>query len=267
MNNHFSRKGLVALIFVTVALLAGCQSDPVALPTEVAALPSLTPSPDGLVSPIAQATVPPTWTVEAGGLPPLPTSAGLPTFTPKPSSTPFATFAPAETATPVPSDTPVAPPSLTPSPTAPPVSATNLLPNASFEEGWYHQANIPELQLPNGWDFQWDEGSNWLDSDPWNRFVRPETRVLTSDFLPADERDLFIWDGDQTVKIFKREGSMSFRLTTDVDLEPGSYLFTIQVFPNRISITGDNFSGTSTSSGAQAITPASPSNFFIAVTG
>jgi hypothetical protein len=234
MIDHDSRKGFVALLLVALIFLAACQNDPAPLPTEVAALPSITATTAGLASPVAKATVPPTWTVAGGELPPLPTSAGLPTFTPRPSNTPFATFTPTGTATPTPSETPVAPPTLTPSATAPPAGTVNLLPNPSFEEGWYHQGGVPELQLPNGWNFQWDEGSNWLDSEPWNKFVRPETRVLTSDFLPADERDLFIWDGDQTVKIFKREGSMSFRLTTDVDLEPGSYLFTIRVFPDMV---------------------------------
>ena len=236
---QLSDKSFLALSLIIAAyFLAGCQNDPPALPTEVVALPSITPSAVDLASP-ATSTVPPTWTVEAGGLPPSPTPAGGPAFTPQPSNTPFATFTPASTATSVPSDTPVAPPTLTPSPTAPPASAVNLLPNASFEEGWYHQNGIPELQLPNGWNLQWDEGSNWLDSDPWNRFVRPETRVLTSDFLPAGERSLFIWDGDRTVKVFKREGSLSFRLTTDVDLEPGSYLFTIRVFPDMVEEYSD----------------------------
>ncbi len=239
MMIRFRSALLLFLVILTVQLLSGCQSDPASLPTQVVALPSITPSPAGLASQISP-TVPPTWTSEAGGQPPSPTSAGRPTFTPRPSNTPWATFTSTSTPTPIPTDTPPVPPTTTPSPTAPPLGNVNLLPNASFEERWYHQNGIPELQLPNGWQLQWDEGRNWLDSDPWNRFVRPETRVLTSDFLPADERALFIWDGNQTVKIFKREGALSFRLTTDVDLEPGSYLFTIRVFPDMIEKYSDS---------------------------
>jgi hypothetical protein len=234
MRSTLSRTALLALILLATIILAGCQDEPVELPTQVAALPSLTPA--AAASPVAKATatVPPTWTVEGGGPPPSPTPGSQSTFTPRPSNTPFTPFTPTSTATPVPSETPELPPTLTPSPTAPPMGTENLLPNPSFEEGWYHANGVPELQVPNGWQLQWDEGRNWLDSDPWNNFVRPEARVLTSDFLPADERDIFIWDGDQTVKIFKREGSLSFRLTTVVDLEPGSYLFTIRVFPDMV---------------------------------
>jgi hypothetical protein len=239
VTKSISRLALLALTLLAAYTLAGCQDEPVELPTRVAVLPTLTAT---AASPAAQqpaaqqpaATVPPTWTVAGGGPPPSPTPGNRPTFTPRPSNTPFTPFTPTSTATPVPSETPVLPPTLTPSPTAPPLGTENLLPNPSFEDGWYNQNGTPELQLPNSWQLQWDEGFNWLDSDPWNRFVRPETRVLASDLLPANERDLFIWDGNQTVKIFKREGALSFRLTTLVSLEPGSYLFTIQVFPDMV---------------------------------
>ena len=234
MIGKTSRMAPLGLSLLAILLLAACLSDPAELPTQIAALPSVNPSAIVPTLEGATATVPPTWTVSGGGPPPSPTSGSMPTFTPRPSNTPFAPFTPTSTETPVPSDTPESTPTMTPSATTPPVSTENLLPNASFEEGWYHQDGIPELQLPNSWQLQWDEGSNWLDSDPWNVFVRPETRVLTSDFLPADERDLFIWDGNQTVKIFKREGSLSFRLTTMVVLDPGSYLFTIRVFPDMV---------------------------------
>jgi hypothetical protein len=173
-------------------------------------------------------------------LPPSPSPAGLPSFTPVPTNTPWSTFTPTASITPTPSDTPEPTATPTASATAVPVESANLLPNPSFEESWHHQNGVPELQVPDGWQLEWQEGSNWLDSDPWNRFVRPETRVLTADFLPADERDLFIWDGNQTVKVFKREGALSFRLTTDVFLEAGSYLFSINVFPDMIDSYSDS---------------------------
>ena len=99
----------------------------------------------------------------------------------------------------------------------------NLLSNPSFEEGWYHPDGIPELQIPAGWQFKNEVGENPLDPDEWNEWVRPEVRVLSSAFLPPEEHDLFIWDGDQTVKVFKGSGAISFELTTAVTLQPGTY--------------------------------------------
>ena len=123
---------------------------------------------------------------------------------------------------------------MTPAPSPPPAAGANLLPNASFEEGWYHINGVPELQVPNRWVLEWERGENPLDPDPWNDWVRPESRVLTVDFLPAAEHDTFIWDGRQTVKIFKGQGAISFRLLTDVYLEPGTYLFEIYFFPDLV---------------------------------
>ena len=130
----------------------------------------------------------------------------------------------------VPTETP--PPQ--PTPTLPNLNS-NLLPNPSFELGWYHPGGIPELQIPNQWRFEWDEGENPLDPDPWNNFVRPEVRVLPGDLLPIYEHDLFIWNGNYTLKVFKREGSISFRLLTEVALPAGSYEFEIQLFPDLVT--------------------------------
>lgn len=77
-------------------------------------------------------------------------------------------------------------------------------------------------------------GDNPLDPDPWNAFVRPESRVLNFDFLPANEHDIFIWDGEHTVKIFKGEGALYFNLTTLVYLLPGNYLYEINIYPDLI---------------------------------
>lgn len=115
------------------------------------------------------------------------------------------------------------------------IGAQNVLPNPSFEEGWYHPDGISELQIPNGWQFNWlDENDPPLDPDPWNKWVRPEARVLASAFLPEEERPLFIWDGNQTVKIFKGNGAISFELTTILNLSPGTYTLEIYVFPDLV---------------------------------
>ncbi len=36
----------------------------------------------------------------------------------------------------------------------------NILPNPSFEEGWYHPQNIPEFQIPNQWAFDYLSDEN-----------------------------------------------------------------------------------------------------------
>lgn len=110
----------------------------------------------------------------------------------------------------------------------------NLLPNGSFEQGWYHIDNVPELQIPNRWQFSYSEGVNPLDPNPWNSWVRPEMRVLSSAFLPPEEHDLFIWDGNQTVKVFKGFGAIQFELTTNIVLQPGTYILVINVFPDLV---------------------------------
>jgi hypothetical protein len=144
-----------------------------------------------------------------------PAVANEPTYTPTPTPTPTVTPTPIPTATP------------TPGPGGP-----NLLPNPSFEEGWYHPNGIPELQIPNQWIFEWDEGYNALA--PEHDFLRPEVRVMSRVFLPPHEHDLFIWDGDHTVKVFKGYGAVSFRFRTSVYLEPGRYLLEINVFPDLV---------------------------------
>lgn len=110
----------------------------------------------------------------------------------------------------------------------------NLLANPSFEQGWYHPGGVPELQIPEGWQFWNAVGGNQLDPDPWNEWVRPEVRVLSSAFLPPEEHDLFIWDGDQTVKVFKGSGAIWFELTKTVTLSPGTYVLIINVFPDLV---------------------------------
>ncbi len=111
----------------------------------------------------------------------------------------------------------------------------NLLPNSSFESGWYHPDGIPELQIPNEWEFAWEEGPTGFGNEPWDVWVRPEVRVLPSEQLPPHEQEVFIWDGNQTVKIFKGWGAISFRLTTEVELQPGTYVLALRFFPDLVA--------------------------------
>lgn len=175
---------------------------------------------------------------------PLPTDTPPPTNTSVPTVTATATeLLPTET--PLPTETAV-PPTNTPAPAQPtdppppptappnPVFGGEILPNHSFEEGWYNMWGVPELQLPNGWTFEWDEGPTGFGTEEWDQWYRPETRVLPYFQLPGHEQGLFIRDGEHTIKIFKGYGPISFRLFRDVELPAGTYKFTVRAYPDLV---------------------------------
>jgi LysM repeat protein len=128
---------------------------------------------------------------------------------------------------------PQAPPPQPPPPQEPPVSiGPNVLPNASFEDGYYHLNGVPELQVPNSWIFEYDQGQ--AAPGTGQIYFRPEIRVMPRWLLPPSEQPQFIWNGDWTVKVFKGSAPISFRLLTDVHLQPGTYQFTANYFPDLI---------------------------------
>ena len=186
---------------------------------------------------------PPTNTVVPTSTEAMPTDTAEPTAANTPQSTetvaPTKTVAPAPTSPPAPATPaePAAPPEPPAPPTVPPepVLGVNLLPNGSFEEGHYNQNGVPELQLPNGWRLEWDEGPTGFGTESWDVFVRPEARVLSTAFLPPEEHGLYIYDGQHTVKIFKGSGAVSFRLLTDVTLEPGTYIIEAKMFADVVN--------------------------------
>lgn len=129
-------------------------------------------------------------------------------------------------APPPPAPQPPPPATVPPPAPVPPPSSANLLPNPSFENGYYHMNGAPELQVPNGWFMEFDTG---------HPYVLPESRVLPRSQLPAHEHSVFIWAGDWTIKVFKGYAPMSFRIFTDVYLQPGTYRFTANYFPDLVS--------------------------------
>ncbi|MEZ4514579.1 MAG: hypothetical protein R3C62_22120 [Chloroflexota bacterium] len=234
-----SNKKLFCLLVLGL-LLAACGEVPVVLPTAVSPAEVAV-----VVKETAVPTVPATWTPQAVADAPTPDATELvpPTSTPLPTrviptntTVPTATATVTETAVPV-TNTPIPP---TPIPTNTPVAPSgqptgaNLLPNPSFEEGHYNMNGVAELQLPNGWLFEWDEGPTGYGTEAWDVWVRPETRVLSDAFLPVSEHALYIWDGNHTVKIFKGHGAISYRLLTDVVLQPGAYELKISYFPDLV---------------------------------
>lgn len=233
-------------------LLAACQDVVAVLPTAVSPAEVVV-----VVEETAVANVPATWTPSAAHTPAQPSDVEQPegeqpvvapttALSGQPKATSFIptnTPVPTKTATATNTAVPVTKPptilSPTPTKTVTPVATgqptgPNLLPNPSFEGGHYNQNGIPELQLPNGWLFEWDEGSTGYGDEPWDVWVRPETRVLPNTSLTDVEQSLYIWDGLYTVKIFKGYGAISYRLFTDIDLQPGTYQLKISYFPDLV---------------------------------
>ncbi|MGB3713064.1 MAG: LysM peptidoglycan-binding domain-containing protein [Candidatus Promineifilaceae bacterium] len=114
----------------------------------------------------------------------------------------------------------------------PPQPGPNILPNPSFESGHYNLNGSPELQIPNSWQMEFDQGIPAPGTGV--TLLRPESRVLPRWELPAHEHDLFIWNGDWTIKVFKAHAPVSFRQFTDIHLEPGTYRFVGHYFPDLI---------------------------------
>jgi hypothetical protein len=182
--------------------------------------------------------VPTNTAVSATGTPEAtPTETAESTATnPPPSATspPAPTSPPASTSEAVPTSPPAPPPAAEPTLAAEPVLGVNLLPNPSFEEGHYNQNGVPELQLPNKWRLEWDEGPTGLGNAAWDYFVRPEVRVLSTAFLPPEEHGLYVYNGQHTVKAFKGNGAVNFRMLTDITLEPGTYVIEAKMFADIV---------------------------------
>ncbi|VAW31644.1 hypothetical protein MNBD_CHLOROFLEXI01-823 [hydrothermal vent metagenome] len=191
---------------------------------------------------VAQVTISPTWTAVptevpatatvAATLPPPPTSTPPPTSIPIPTNTPLPTATASPTAIP-----PTTGPTQPPPPTVPPepILGGNILVNGSFEEGWYHLNGAPEFQLPNNWNLSFDSGPTGFGSQSWDKWFPPEIRVLPRFQLPDNERDLFVRNGEYTIKAFKGNGPISLRLTQDIALQPGTYRLTVHVYPDLVA--------------------------------
>ncbi|WP_420630211.1 hypothetical protein [Candidatus Leptofilum sp.] len=244
------------LLFALVFALVGCQTEPEAdeaaevdVQATVDAAVSLTVTAQAEneveAEAVVEATLLPTLTPVPTQVPATPTVDA--TATPPPTSTPKPTSLPIPTNTLVPTDTleptavpPTAAPVNTqppPPPTVPPepVLGGNLLVNGSFEDGWYNLNGAPEFQLPNGWIMEFDSGPTGFGGEAWDIWFPPETRVLPYYQLPEHERSLFIRHGEYTIKAFKGNGPISLRLLQDIALEPGTYVFTVYVFPDLVS--------------------------------
>ena len=128
-------------------------------------------------------------------------------------------------------------------PSAPPATSANLvpvgpnlLPNPSFEEGWYFFQGVSEWQIPNGWLLAVDEGPNTLEGGSGGTFLRPEIRVVPKTDIPPAEHASFVFEGENTIKAFKGGAPTNFAIFTDITLQPGRYRLTINFFPDVVII-------------------------------
>ncbi|MCC6605119.1 MAG: LysM peptidoglycan-binding domain-containing protein [Anaerolineae bacterium] len=132
-------------------------------------------------------------------------------------------------------------------PSAPPATSAelvpvgpNLLPNFSFEEGWYFFQGVSEWQIPNSWLLAVDEGPNTLEGGSGGNFLRPEIRVVPKSDIPAVEHAAFVFDGQNTIKAFKGGAPTNFAIFTDITLQPGRYRLTINFFPDIVITYNSN---------------------------
>ena len=214
--------------------------------TDVPAMNTIVPtrtniSPTNTLQPTSSPTLEPTATFT---LEPTATNTLEPTATNTLEPTATNTIQPTATNTVIPTIPPptavlpesTLPPSPPHQPTNPPepILGLNLIPNGSFEEGHYNQDGVPELQLPVKWRIAWDEGPTGIGNATWDVYVRPEVSVLSTARLPPSEHALYIFNGQHTVKIFKGQGAVNFRLSTDVLLEPGTYVVEAKMFADIV---------------------------------
>jgi len=104
----------------------------------------------------------------------------------------------------------------------------------SFEDGWHHPDDVPELQIPVPFQFSWEEGHNPVNSDPENVFVRPEVRTFPKELLPLEEQDIFVLDGDYCLHVFKSYGAWNGAFHAEAELERGIYLLKVRAYGDMI---------------------------------
>ncbi len=110
------------------------------------------------------------------------------------------------------------------------IAQENLLTNPGFEEGYYHQDDIPEIAVPNGWRMHWLDGQAFNGSNGVAH--RPETVVWNIKDAPPQEQTLFFKDGSYAFKVFKGWAPVYSALSQDVTgLEVGrKYRLAVPIF-------------------------------------
>lgn len=100
---------------------------------------------------------------------------------------------------------------------------SNLLVNPSFEGEWEDADDFPG-QHPRGWRVEWNAGAGFPNprAAEWAYQVG-EGVHKSKGMLPAAERDVFVWDGEWTYKLFAGQKAFWARLKQAVALPAGRY--------------------------------------------
>ncbi len=111
----------------------------------------------------------------------------------------------------------------------------NLLKNPNFDEGHYHQDNIPEIVSPNHWYLYWIDKQVFPGAG--GVAYRPESVVWNIKDAPPHEQPLFFLNGAYCWKIFKASAPLYYAATQSVSgLTPGAkYRFNAQVYPDIVT--------------------------------
>jgi hypothetical protein len=112
----------------------------------------------------------------------------------------------------------------------------NLLTNPGFDQGHYHQDDVAELVVPDGWYLYYIDNDTFPGCGNPPAF-RPESVVWNVKDAPEWEQDLYFLSGEYCLKVFKAQAPVYFALTQAVSgLTPGaSYRFTAQVYPDIVT--------------------------------
>ncbi len=113
----------------------------------------------------------------------------------------------------------------------------NLFTNGDFDQGYYHWHDVPEIVIPNTWDFWYLEDFKTRLERQDNDFLKPETVVWNIKDAPENEKSLFFLSGNFCLKIFKGWGPLWWKLWQNVTgLTIGAkYRFTVPVYPDLVA--------------------------------
>jgi len=122
----------------------------------------------------------------------------------------------------------------TPPPTNPPpeIPMSNQLFNPSFEGGWTDSGDYSTTQNPNGWLVEWNIGGGFPNPyAPDQPYLLGEcVHIDKHKQLPSNERDIFCWDGNWTLKVFAGNRCMWPRLKQTLALPEGTYRLSLPVW-------------------------------------
>ena len=112
----------------------------------------------------------------------------------------------------------------------------NLLVNGSFEDGYYHKDGVPELAIPNHWEFWYAPAPTPYVYRQDSDWFPPETVVWNINDAPLDERDIFFLSGAYCLKVFKGWGPIWWQLSQTVNgLTLGArYRFSVPIHPDLV---------------------------------